>query len=324
LRLVGPLLLLVTALWVADALLSRDRTVGWERNTVRNALNRVHTAKDARVAILGSSTSADWLPNAFAAQTLGRKAGEIVDAHLNGCHQPCTWSEVQGLLAQGRHYDVAFFGTNLFQQCEFVSPKRQLQDEMLLPTASIPAAFALYARAEDPLGYVARFLGVKLSGVYGDTGFLQDEWRKATLGAPSPTDAWRWARAVPPPEGGTHDCSYDDDAIAYKTAVTGALLDDLRRPTRVTVIVRAGDIDSVPLRRELERLATDAGWRLVMLPGSRNQHPMTARYLTELAPELPTSDVYVCGPDEFTEAVLRAAQRAGVPEHRLHHESFAF
>jgi len=241
LRLVGPLLLLVTALWVADALLSRDRTVGWERNTVRNALNRVHTAKDARVAILGSSTSADWLPNAFAAQTLGRKAGEVVDAHLNGCHQPCTWSEVQGLLAQGRHYDVAFFGTNLFQQCEFVSPKRQLQDEMLLPTASIPAAFALYARAEDPLGYVARFLGVKLSGAYGDTGFLQDEWRKATLGAPSPTDAWRWARSTPPPPGGTHDCSYDDDAIAYKTAVTGALLDDLRALADVTYLMLLPD-----------------------------------------------------------------------------------
>jgi hypothetical protein len=241
LRLVGPLLLLVTALWIADALLSRDRTVGWERNTVRNALNRVHTAKDARVAILGSSTSADWLPNAFAAQTLGRKAGEVVDAHLNGCHQPCTWSEVQGLLAQGRRYEVAFFGTNLFQQCEFVSPKRQLQDEMLLPTASIPAAFALYAHAEDPLGYVARFLGVKLSGVYGDTGFLQDTWRKATLGAASPTDAWRWARTTPPPPGGTHDCSYDDDAIAYKTAVTSALLDDLRALADVTYLMLLPD-----------------------------------------------------------------------------------
>ena len=240
-RLVGPLLLLVSALWLADALLSRDRTVGWERNTVRNALNRVHMAKDARVAILGSSTSADWLPNAFAAQTLGRKPAEVVDAHLNGCHQPCTWSEVQGLRAQGRRYDIVLFGTNLFQQCEFASPKRQLQDEMLLPTASIPAAFALYAQSQDPLGYVARFLGVKLSGVYGDTGFLQSDWRSAILGAPSATEAWRWARSAPPPASGTHDCSYEDDAIAYKTAVTEALLDDLRDVAGLTYLMLLPD-----------------------------------------------------------------------------------
>lgn len=240
-RLLGPLLLLVSTLWLADALLSRDRTVGWERNTVRNAQNRIHAAKGARVAILGSSTSADWLPNAFAAQTLGRKPAEVVDAHLNGCHQPCTWAEVQGLRAQGRRYDVVFFGTNLFQQCEFVSPKRQLQDEMLLPTAAIPAAVGLYARARDPLGYVARFIGVKLSGVYGDTGFLQESWRAATLGAPSASEAWRWARTTPAAPAGTHDCSYADDAIAYKTAVTEALLDDLRDIAEVTYFMLLPD-----------------------------------------------------------------------------------
>ncbi len=103
-----------------------------------------------------------------------------------------------------------------------------------------------------------------------------------------------------------------------------ALLDDLPVTTRVTLLYRVRDMNDVPLRRELEALAFASGWTLWYLPGPREAHPMTVSYLTRFAPDLPDSDVYVCGPDPFTNEVLEAARSAGIPEHHLHHESFAF
>ena len=60
------------------------------------------------------------------------------------------------------------------------------------------------------------------------------------------------------------------------------------------------------------------------LQGPRRQHPLTADYLTQLVPDLPVSDIYVCGPDQFTDAIVEASRDAGVPEKRIHHEAFAF
>ena len=129
-RLIGPVLLLLCGLWLTDTLLSEDRTVGWERNTVRNGLHRVHAGKDARVVLLGSSTSADWLPNSYLAKVLG---------------------------------------------------------------------------------------------------------------APKPNDTWRWAKTQGAKPAGTHACGYDDDEIAYKTAVTEALLDDLRDLAEVSYFMLLPD-----------------------------------------------------------------------------------
>ncbi|CAB4960664.1 MAG: hypothetical protein F2842_09995 [Actinobacteria bacterium] len=114
-------------------------------------------------------------------------------------------------------------------------------------------------------------------------------------------------------------------AIAAGVGITPirAMLDDLNSTTDVTVLVRANGVDSVPLRRELEELAARSGWRVWYLAGSRDDHPLTAEYLSGLAPHLAHSDVYVCGPEAFTDAVLRAARDAGVAEWHLHHESFA-
>jgi ferredoxin-NADP reductase len=103
-----------------------------------------------------------------------------------------------------------------------------------------------------------------------------------------------------------------------------ALLDDLPVSAHVTLLYRVRDMSDVPLRKELEALAFASGWTLWYLPGPREAHPMTVSYLTRFAPELPDSDVYVCGPDAFTNEVLEVARSAGIPERRLHHESFAF
>lgn len=234
----GPILL---ALLCVDVLLSWGRTVGWERNTVRNSLKRQAERPDARVIQLGSSTSADWMSPDWLGQRLGRRLGDVVDAHINGCHQPCTWSEVRRLLRDGAHFELAFFGTNLFQQCEYRHTKRVLQDTMLLPAADIPAAFALYMHAQDPLGDMTRFVGMQLSGAYGDTQVFRTHWARVLFGRPSETEAWRWARREKPPEGPVQSCDYSPESIAYKTAVTVALFDDLERLADRTYVMLLPD-----------------------------------------------------------------------------------
>jgi len=103
-----------------------------------------------------------------------------------------------------------------------------------------------------------------------------------------------------------------------------AMIEDLPAATDVTLLYRVTDMTTVPLRTELEEVAARSGWKLWYLPGSRADHPMTVNYLSQFAPNIASSDVYVCGPDAFTNGVLSAARSAGVPEARIHHESFAF
>jgi predicted ferric reductase len=103
-----------------------------------------------------------------------------------------------------------------------------------------------------------------------------------------------------------------------------AILDDLPAATDVTLIYRVSSLSRIALQDELEAMCGACGWRLVYLHGSRDQHPITFNYLSRFVPDLATRDVYVCGPANFGEAVVAAARTAGVPEERLHHESFAF
>jgi len=119
------------------------------------------------------------------------------------------------------------------------------------------------------------------------------------------------------------------DAVTAFAAGVGitpirAVLDDLPVGTDVTLVYRVTERTAAPLYQELEQLVTERGWRMHYLQGARKQHPLTADYLTALVPELAGSDVYVCGPDPFTDAIVEAARDAGVPEKRIHHEAFAF
>ena len=103
-----------------------------------------------------------------------------------------------------------------------------------------------------------------------------------------------------------------------------AVLDDLPHGTAVTLVYRVPDRMSAPLRDELEELVTSRGWRLHYLQGPREMHPLTPDYLCRLVPGLSASDVYVCGPDSFTNGILEAVREAGVPDRRIHHEAFSF
>ena len=55
-----------------------------------------------KVAILGSSTSRDWLDPGYLQRLLNLKRGSVLDAHINGCRPGCTWSEVRLMLQRYR------------------------------------------------------------------------------------------------------------------------------------------------------------------------------------------------------------------------------
>lgn len=223
------------ALGVADHALSGGRSIGWERNSVRNSRKRWAKQPQAKVAIFGSSTSKDWLPAGWLARLLKVPAGQVLDAHINGCHQGCTWAEVRGFRREGRHFEAAFFGTNLFQLCEFPHTKRILQQQMMVPAADVPLLLGKYLHAQTPLLYMGRLLGVSLSGAYGDTAAVRAKLEKLAYDDADPRaravrrhNAWRWARKRPvkvtkPPLS----CEYTPEAVALKRAFTEGLMADL-------------------------------------------------------------------------------------------------
>jgi predicted ferric reductase len=125
----------------------------------------------------------------------------------------------------------------------------------------------------------------------------------------------------------TADARQGDQVVAIAGGVgivpVRAMLDDLPLGVSVTLLYRVSEVGEAPLRTELEALVTARGWRLWYLQGERAQHPLDVAQLTQLAPELTRSDVYVCGPEGFSARVLDECRSAGLPEDRLHHESFA-
>jgi ferredoxin-NADP reductase len=64
--------------------------------------------------------------------------------------------------------------------------------------------------------------------------------------------------------------------------------------------------------------------RIHYLVGSRNHHPMDAKSLKGLVPNIADSDIYISGPESLVSAVRAAAEDLGVPKNRFHDEAFAF
>jgi ferredoxin-NADP reductase len=102
-----------------------------------------------------------------------------------------------------------------------------------------------------------------------------------------------------------------------------ALLEDLPPEVDATVILRAATADGFIHRQEFERLVAHPGRRLHLLAGRRDEVRIDRANLLTLVPDLALRDVYVCGPDGFSDAVERAARAAGVSRGRIHREAFA-
>jgi ferredoxin-NADP reductase len=103
---------------------------------------------------------------------------------------------------------------------------------------------------------------------------------------------------------------------------------------RATLVYRARHASEVAFLDEIEWLAQRRGVRLVPLIGPR-AHPRSwlpreyADYtdeeaLRQIAPDITEHDLYLCGPDRWTDAVRAAARAAGVPAAHLHRERFSW
>jgi hypothetical protein len=230
---------LLAALWWADQIFSAGGVAGGERKAVRGAFARMQASRADKVVLLGSSTSRDWLPPRSLAAIFDVDTEDVLDAHINGCHQDCTWAQVRHLLAQGRHFDVAFYGTNLFQLCEYPHTKRALQQRELLPSGDRPKLLRLYAHSQHPLAHVGRFVGGAVSAVYADTTATQREAARRLLGRQDPDRSWVRAPSDEPRE--PPRCGYRDDEVAYKRAVSRALYADLGRLADRTFVLLLPD-----------------------------------------------------------------------------------
>ncbi|MHC3471976.1 ferredoxin reductase family protein [Streptomyces sp. 7R007] len=95
-------------------------------------------------------------------------------------------------------------------------------------------------------------------------------------------------------------------------------------PGQVTLLYRARSAEDLALGAELEAVARWRGAKvLYALNGADGRRPsLSARSLRATFPDLAEHDVYICGPHGFAQDLYEALTAAGVPDRRIHHESF--
>jgi predicted ferric reductase len=111
-----------------------------------------------------------------------------------------------------------------------------------------------------------------------------------------------------------------------------ALIEDL--PPGTTLLYRASGEHDVVLRAELDAIAAARGDRVMYLLGPRARdgswlpaswgHVGEAAALRHLVPDIAAQDVYVCGPDPWTDAAVAALHAADVPTEQVHLERFTY
>ncbi|HEV7741327.1 MAG TPA: ferredoxin reductase family protein [Pseudolysinimonas sp.] len=103
------------------------------------------------------------------------------------------------------------------------------------------------------------------------------------------------------------------------------------QPGEATIVLRAGSADETYLWDEIGEVAAAKGLTLYTMVGHRalaGPAWMTAAdarrgvQLDSVFPDLARSDLYICGPTTWLEAVVADARAHGVPEHRIHAERF--
>ena len=126
----------------------------------------------------------------------------------------------------------------------------------------------------------------------------------------------------------TPDARHSDKIVLIGAGVGSApilaLLQDLPAHTDVVVLLRASTEEELILRHEIAAEVRHRGGRLLELPGSRADVPLDGDTLRSLVADIRRRDVYVCGPEPFTDALTGSLVQAGVPAKRIHFESFAF
>jgi predicted ferric reductase len=95
-------------------------------------------------------------------------------------------------------------------------------------------------------------------------------------------------------------------------------------PGRVTLLYRARTAEDLALGGELEDIARWRGARVLYAVNAADgtRPRLTAESLGEAVPDIAEHDVYLCGPPAMARDLYGALRAAGVPDRRIHHESF--
>ena len=103
-----------------------------------------------------------------------------------------------------------------------------------------------------------------------------------------------------------------------------ALLEDLDAGVDVSVIVRASRAEELIHRDEIAAAVAARGGTFHELIGPRQKVRLDSRSLRSLIPGIGQSDVFICGPTDFTNTVAASLVKAGVPAGHVHREEFSF
>lgn len=103
-----------------------------------------------------------------------------------------------------------------------------------------------------------------------------------------------------------------------------ALVEDLPSDIRLQVIVRASDPDTIVHGAEMHEWVAARGGVFETLVGPRDEVRLDEESLGRFINDPEDTDVFVCGPDEFTRSVVTALTVLGVPARCIHREEFAF
>lgn len=103
-----------------------------------------------------------------------------------------------------------------------------------------------------------------------------------------------------------------------------ALLEDPALTGHVVVLYRVRDARDAVLLGELKNLADVRHARLHLLTGrtGSDHQPFAPDRMLALVPDITARDVYVCGPEAMTSAVLDSLRRLRVPGRQVHAERF--
>lgn len=88
------------------------------------------------------------------------------------------------------------------------------------------------------------------------------------------------------------------------------------------VIYRASTPADLALAEELRALGAVPGVKVHLLPGSRNDLPLTPAHLRSLVGDLTGADVFVCGPETLNHRVAESARALGASPEHIHWEEF--
>lgn len=106
------------------------------------------------------------------------------------------------------------------------------------------------------------------------------------------------------------------------------------RPGDVTVLYRVRNEEDANLIDEFRELCRIRGHHFFVIEGRRGgdgswlsddgSGRSDLERLTEIAPAIAASDVYICGPEVWTRQAVKTVARAGTPAEQIHSEEFAW